>query len=116
VQCAGRVDPMLKRWQFWLAMGASGLACVLVLANMALFTQNRAAQQAIATRQQYIQQSVQLEALYQQLVKGAAELSARNNDEQLRSVLNAQGITFSRNQAPPAVAPVPAPVPAPNKK
>ena len=80
MQCAGRVDPMLKRWQFWLAMGASGLACVLVLANMALFTQNRAAQQAIATRQQYIQQSVQLEALYQQLVKGAAELSARNND------------------------------------
>jgi len=105
---------MLKKWQFWLAMGASVLACLLVLANMVLFTQNRATQQSIVTRQQYIQQSVQLEALYQQLVKGAAELAARNKDDQLRSLLNAQGITFSFNPAPPAVAPPSAPTP--NKK
>jgi len=107
---------MLKKWQFWLAMSASGLACLLVVANMVLFTQNRAAQQNISARQQYLQQSVQLEALYQQLVKGAAELSARNKDEQLRSVLNAQGITFSFNPGPPAVAPPSALTPTPNRK
>ena len=97
---------MLKTWQFGLLTGLSALACALVLANMLLFTQNREQQQQVAARQQFIQQSVQLEALYQQLIKGVAELAARQGDEQLKSVLSSQGITYTRNPpaAPPALA------------
>lgn len=97
---------MLKTWQFGLLTGLSALACALVLANMLLFTQNREQQQQVAARQQFIQQSVQLEALYQQIVKNLAELAARGNDEQLGAVLASQGITYTRNPpaAPPALA------------
>lgn len=93
---------MLKTWQFVVLMLCSVLAAALVIANMVLFTQNRAEQQQINGRQQFIQQSLQLESLYQQLIKGVAELAARQGDEQLKSVLSSQGITFSRNPTPAA--------------
>lgn len=102
---------MLRKWQFWVLMAISLAAGALVIVNMVLFTHNRGQQQKATARQQFIQQSVQLEALYQQLVKGLAELAARNNDPQLTALLNAQGITFSRNTAPAASAPSPVATP-----
>jgi type VI protein secretion system component VasK len=86
---------MLKPWQFGTLSALAVIALVLVIANVVLFSSNRAAQAEVAGRQQFIQQSVQLETLYQQMVHSLAELSAKNNDAQLKSVLAAQGITFS---------------------
>jgi uncharacterized protein YpmS len=86
---------MLKAWQYGTLSALALLALVLVIVNVALFSSNRTAQADVAGRQQFIQQSVQLETLYQQLVRSLAELSAKNNDAQLKSVLAAQGITFS---------------------
>jgi uncharacterized protein YpmS len=86
---------MLKAWQFGTLLALALLALVLVVVNVMLFSSNRAAQADAAGRQQFIQQSVQLETLYQQLVRSLAELSAKNNDAQLKSLLAAQGITFS---------------------
>jgi hypothetical protein len=86
---------MLKAWQFATLSALAVIALVLVVVNVALFSSNRTAQADVAGRQQFIQQSVQLETLYQQLVRSLAELSAKNNDAQLKSVLAAQGITFS---------------------
>ncbi len=93
---------MLKKTQFLLLTGVALLSLVLVVANTVLFTQNRALQTSFGGRQQFIQQSVQLEGLYQQMVKALAELAAKNNDDQLRSLLNAQGITFTLNQSTPS--------------
>lgn len=86
---------MLDRWQFNLVVFLAAVTLVLVIANMALFTRNRAQQQEINERQLYIQQTAQIEGLYQQLIRGIAELSARNNDAALGAVLGRQGITFS---------------------
>jgi hypothetical protein len=86
---------MLKAWQYGTLSALALIALVLVIVNVALFSSNRTAQADVAGRQQFIQQSVQLETLYQQLVRSLAELSAKNNDAQLKSVLAAQGITFS---------------------
>jgi hypothetical protein len=86
---------MLKPWQFATLSALAVIALVLVIVNVVLFSSNRAAQVDVTGRQQFIQQSVQLETLYQQMVHSLAELSAKNNDAQLKSVLAAQGITFS---------------------
>jgi type II secretory pathway component PulK len=86
---------MLNRWQFNVVVALAVVTLVLVIANMALFSRNRAQQEQISNRQLYVQQTAQLEGLYQQLIRAIAELSARNNDASLGAVLNRQGITFS---------------------
>ncbi|MFO1198006.1 MAG: hypothetical protein U1E86_13665 [Burkholderiaceae bacterium] len=82
---------------FAVLLGA--VAIVLAIVNAALFNGNRAAQADDNGRAQFIQQSVQLEGLYNEMVRALAELSARNGDEQLKAVLQGVGITFSVNGA-----------------
>ena len=103
---------MLSRAQYIVLTALAALALLLVAANAALFTLNRGTQNEVAARQQFVQQSVQLEALYREIVKGLAELAVKGNDAQIMQMLNAQGINV--NAAPPAAAPVP-PTPAPNR-
>jgi hypothetical protein len=86
---------MLSRWQFNVVVVLSVATFGLVIANMVLFSRNRAQQEEISDRQFYIQQTAQLEGLYQQLIRAVAEVSARNNDAALGAVLARQGITFS---------------------
>ena len=79
----------------WLLTGIGALALVLALVDIALFSTNRQQQSQVAERAQFIQQSAQLQGLYQQIIGSLAELSAKNNDAQLKAVLADQGITFS---------------------
>ncbi len=76
------------------------LALVLAIVNAMMFSSNRQEQNELAIRGQFIQQSLQLEPLYQSLIKSLADLAARDNDIPLRELLASQGITFSSN--PPA--------------
>lgn len=91
--------------QYRLVVALGALALVLAIINAILFSSNRQEQNDISTRGQYIQQSLQLEPLYQSLIKSLAELAAKDNDKQLRDFLAAQGITFSAN---PQSLPTPA--------
>ena len=91
---------MLNRKEFWTLTALAAVALALVLTNMVLFGQNRQAQAEINGRAQYIQQSVQVEPLYRELVKALADLSVRNNDGELRDMLAKQGITVSGNANP----------------
>jgi hypothetical protein len=88
---------LLKRWQFLLLsiMGALGLG--LVVANVVLFTGNRAEQNDSSVRGQYIQQSQQLEPLYQSIIRKLAEISANTKDPQISQLLSSQGITVTVN-------------------
>jgi uncharacterized membrane protein len=96
---------MLNTKEFWTLTALAAVA-VLVLTNMVLFGQNRQAQAEINGRAQYIQQTVQVEPLYRELVKALADLSVRNNDGELRDMLAKQGITLSSNANPsPSDAP-----------
>jgi ferritin len=79
------------------------LALILAIANAMLFSSNRQTQNEVNTRGQYIQQTLQVEPLYQSLIKSLAELAAKNNDAQLRDLLATQGITFG---APVQPAPI----------
>ena len=81
------------QYRLLLALGA--LALGLAIVNAVMFSANRQAQNEMATRGQYIQQSLQLEPLYQSLIKSLADLAAKDDDAQLRDLLGSQGITFS---------------------
>lgn len=99
---------MLKRSEFWV-LSAIGAGCVLfAILNMTLYTGNQSLQAQVSQRAQYVQQSVQLQGLYRQIVGALAELSVRNKDPQLRAVLAKQGIKVNAGAHPPAATATPA--------
>lgn len=97
---------MLSRLQYWLLTALAVLTLLLCVVNASLFAGNRRLQAEIASRQQFILQSVQLQGLYNEVAQALADLSARTNDEDLRQILEARGITFAAK--PPTSGPDPA--------
>jgi uncharacterized circularly permuted ATP-grasp superfamily protein len=88
---------MLSRAQYWLATSLA-VVCLLLLAGQAgLAHQNRQLRVQVDTRQQFVQQSAQLQTLYSEIVRALAELGARNNDQQVRALLQQHGITYTVN-------------------
>jgi flagellar basal body-associated protein FliL len=90
----------LTVFQYRVLVVLGALALALAIVNAVMFSNNRQAQNELATRGQYIQQSLQLEPLYQSLIKSLADLAAKDNDAQLRDLLASQGISFSANPQP----------------
>ncbi|MFT3819424.1 MAG: hypothetical protein QM750_17600 [Rubrivivax sp.] len=86
------------------------LALAAAVAIVGLGQHNAGLRRELAAQQQYVQQSVQLEGLYREMVRALAELSARNGDEALRALLQRHGINYNLQ------APVPAPAAAPKAK
>ena len=88
---------MLMQWQSRLLTGLAVLALVLALTDIVMFSTNQKSQNEFNGRTQYIQQSLQLEPIYQGIIRSLAELSAKGNDEQIKSLLASQGIKFTVN-------------------
>ena len=95
---------MLARWQFWVTTVIAVVVAVIAGYDMMLFSQNRTTQAELARRTQYLQQSLQLEGLYREMVKALADLSVRNQDHALRDLLTSQGIIVN---APATAIPAP---------
>lgn len=87
---------------FWVSTVLAALSVVLVISNGVLFLANQEAQAAINRRQQFINQSAQLDRLNEALVRALATYAANNKDDQLRDLLAQHGITFQVNPVPPA--------------
>lgn len=102
----------MTRLQWWTSSTVAGLALLLMVCSLALGALNRSLQADIQLRQQFVQQSLQLETLYREIIRALAELGARNNDQNLRSMLQRHGISYNVN-APAAAAPSASPAPAP---
>jgi hypothetical protein len=92
---------MLKQWQFILLTVIAVVAVALAVTNMAMFVQNRDLQIQASTRTQFIQQGAQLQNLYRDLMNGLADLAVRNQDQGLRDLLAAQGVSLNAPQTPP---------------
>lgn len=93
---------MLTPLQHKILITLALIALLLAATNAVLFSGNRSLQSEIASRGQYIQQSLQLEPLYQGLIRTLAELAAKDNDPQLRGLLSEQGISFTITTPPAA--------------
>jgi hydrogenase-4 membrane subunit HyfE len=96
---------LLRPAYFWALTAVSALVLALVLVNVFLFRANTSIQQEINERQIYIQQSLQLEGLYRDMVRALAELAVQNKDERLRALLAAQGLTLTIKEPPTPAAP-----------
>ena len=86
---------MLKNWEFRFLTAVGALSLLLVIVNAVLFLGNRSSQIEVNNRQQYVQQSIQLEGLYREMVKALADLSVKTNDKQIKDMLASQGITVT---------------------
>lgn len=107
---------MLTRAQYLVLVVLAALALLLVVANGFVFALNRGVQAEVHSRQQFVQQSVQLEGLYREIVKALAELAVKNGDQQIVQMLGAQGINVSVTNPPASAATPQAPAPAPTAK
>ena len=88
---------MLSKWQHTLLVGLGALALLLVVANGVLFAQNRSAQATLSQRQAFVQQTVPLEGLYNDIVKTLAQMGVKGNDREVLNMLAAQGLTVTVN-------------------
>ena len=86
---------MLVKWQHHLLSALGAAALLMVVVNVLLFTMNRDAQNALHQRQQFIQQTVPIEALYRDIVKSLAEMAVKDKDKALLDMLAAQGLTIT---------------------
>jgi len=100
----------LNRLQYWAVTAVAATVLLLAVVNVSLAALNRGQQGEVGVRQQYVQQSVQLEGLYREIVRALAELGARNNDLDVRALLQRHGISYTVN--PPAAAAPAATAPA----
>lgn len=94
-------------WRYWTLVAGGVLAILLVVADFALLQRNTAWQAEVNQRQQFINQSIELNRVEQTLVRTIAIAATHNNDNQLVQVLAEQGIRVSA--PPPAAAPAAAP-------
>ena len=91
---------------FWTATALASLAVLLVLVDGWLVTSNEGVRADVNGRQQYINQSIQLSRLNQELVNELGSLAAKNNAA-IRQLLAESGITVV-GQAPAGAQPSPA--------
>jgi hypothetical protein len=89
---------MLNRTQFLVLVALGGLAVVLTIVNSFLGGGVRSQQREVAQRAVFIQQTAQLEPVYQGMVRGIAEVAVREKDADLRRILEAQGINVPVQQ------------------
>jgi hypothetical protein len=89
----------LKQWQFYLLTGISAAALGLVFVITTMSSNIGTLRAQIDERQQFINESILLSRLNVQLAQVLANLAVATNDEELKQVLYANGITFS-TQAP----------------
>ena len=93
---------------FWAATALASLAVLLVMVNGWLVTSNAGIRNEVAARQQYINQSVQLSRVNQELVNELGGFALRNNAA-IKQMLAESGITVvgqapAPGQAAPAAA------------
>lgn len=94
----------MTRLQYWTVTTVAAACFTAMLANLAFGFANQSARADVGQRQQYVQQSVQLEVLYRDIIRALAELSARNNDADVKAMLARHGITYSLSPAAQAPA------------
>ncbi len=91
----------MNRIQYWSVTALAALSLLVMATGQALHSLNQGLQADIGVRQQYVQQSLQLETLYREIIRALAELGARHNDSQVKEMLGKHGISYTANAAAP---------------
>src|SRR5437879_3625672 len=89
----------LRTIGFWIATALASLALLLVIVDGWLVSSNASVRGEVTGRQQYINQSVQLSRLNQELVNELGSLATGKNNAAIKQMLAESGITVV-GQAP----------------
>jgi len=92
----------LKRIGFLTPLAV--LILVLELVNVLLTVGNQSLRIQLAERQQFINQSIQMEAVYREIVTAVASVAVKTNDEKLKGLLASQGINLGGDPKAPGGA------------
>jgi predicted Holliday junction resolvase-like endonuclease len=84
--------------------GLAVLVLLLVIVNILLMAGNQSLQLSVNERQQYIAETIQLEALNRQVIGVLAEMALKTNDGQLKELLAGVGVNLSPSPSQPPVA------------
>ena len=85
----------MRKVQYWVVTAVAAASLAAMLASVTLGYGNAASRTEVNQRQQFVQQSVQLEGLYREIVRALAELASRNNDSDVKAMLQKHGITYT---------------------
>jgi hypothetical protein len=91
---------MLSRVQYWILLTTAGALLGVIGIDEAVYLSNVAVQRQFSSNNQFLQQTVQQQSIYQEMTRALVDMAANRNDGQLTELLTKHGITF----APPAVA------------
>ena len=91
----------LRTIGFWIATALASLALLLVIVDGWLVSSNASIRVEVTGRQQYINQSVQLSRLNQELVNELGSLALKNNAA-IKQMLAESGITVVGQAPAPA--------------
>ena len=80
------------------------LVLLLVIVNILLMAGNQSLQLSVNERQQYIAETIQLEAVNRQVIGALAEMALKTNDGQLKELLAGVGINLSPTPSQPPAA------------
>ena len=92
----------LRDWKFLILATLATLCVLLTGVNLLLVADVRTQQTNVATRQQYINESIPLARVNSQIIQTLANMSARSNDAAIRDMLARHGVTFTSSQPGPA--------------
>jgi predicted Holliday junction resolvase-like endonuclease len=79
--------------------GLAVLVLLLVIVNVLLMAGNQSLQLSVNERQQYIAETIQLEALNRQVIGVLAEMALKTNDGELKELLAGVGVNLSPTPA-----------------
>lgn len=79
---------------YWSSVVFGALALLLLIANISLVSGNRTLQVEIAARQNAISGAVSMSQLDQSLAQALAQAAVKDDDQEIRDLLAAQGITI----------------------
>jgi uncharacterized protein YpmS len=95
---------MVSDWKFWCLILVAVAALLLTYMNIDLRSELREQQAELVQRQQFINESSQLSQFNTQFIQALAQLAAQTNDESIRDLLAANGVTFKVNAPAEATA------------
>ena len=96
---------MEEKITYWAAISLSWLALLLLVFNIALVGGNHKTQDEVVSRQAQINRGATLNQMNNNLVQALAEIATTKNNDAIRGLLAAQGITVKIAAPKAATAP-----------
>jgi hypothetical protein len=82
-------------WLYRITLALSGITLILVVVYLILVQQNRTVQAEVNQRQQFINQSIELNRINDALVRAIASTAVADKDDKLRDLLAQNGIAIN---------------------